>query len=277
MEVKSTEDFRFVRRTVQTSFEKTFIIGINLSVAIVAMTELQNVTNEEGITREEADFEWTSQQRGYLLSAFYYGYVVMQLPAGMLTKKVSAHIMFGVGTFVAGLISLATPLIVGNFYVFLLSRVLMGIFQAVAVPCILSFWTNWGPPLERARLHGIAIAGCFVGTVITMPLAGYLGQVWGWESIFYVFGGLVCVWYIVWLILIRENPDKDPFIRAEERDYIKRMIGEKRDLTPPPTPWLALWTSMPIWAVYVASTSWGWGFVTMLQQLPSYLKGNSRA
>lgn len=242
------------------------------------MTELKNITNESGVTVEVAEFDWTSKQRGYLLSSFYYGYVVMQLPAGMLLKKLSGHIAFGVGTFVPGLITLFTPLIAKHtsFITLLISRVVMGIFQAAAVPSILSFWISWAPPLERARLHGIAISGAFIGTVITMPLAGYVGQVFGWESIFYLFGALVCIWYVVWLFLIRETPDKDPFITEKERKYIQRTIGatKKENEPSPSVPWLKIFLSIPVWAVFVAGFSWGWGYVTMLTQLPSYLKGS---
>lgn len=248
-----------------------------MAVAIVAMTEVNNVTNSEGVVVEEAEFSWTSTQRGYFLSSFYYGYVLMQLPAGMILKKVSGHIAFGVGTFVPGLITLGTPLLAKHtsFEVLLISRVVMGVFQAAAVPSILSFWITWAPPLERARLHGIAISGAFIGTVITLPLAGYVGQVLGWESIFYVFGGIVCVWYVVWLILIRATPNTDPFITERERGYINRAIGGKKseESTSPPVPWKRILLSLPVWAVFIAGFSWGWGYVTMLTQLPSYLKG----
>lgn len=255
--------------------------GVNLAVAIVAMTEPKNITNSEGITEiQDPDFKWSSTQRGNLLAAFYYGYVTMQLPAGMILKKISGHIAFGVGTFVPGLITLVTPLLAthSSFEVLLISRIIMGMFQAAAVPSILSFWITWAPPLERARLHGIAISGAFIGTVITMPLAGWVGQVFGWESIFYVFGVIVCVWYVVWLILIRATPDTDPFISEREKGYIKRAIGERKEEDKsPPVPWLKILLSAPVWAVFIAGFSWGWGYVTMLNQLPSYLKGKSHS
>lgn len=47
---------------------------INLSsVAIVSMTELRNVSKPDGTTVEEAEFNWSSEQKGLILSSFFYG------------------------------------------------------------------------------------------------------------------------------------------------------------------------------------------------------------
>ncbi len=52
-------------------------------------------------------------------------------------------------------------------------------------------WALWSPPMERSLLTGLTYAGCQVGNVVTMPIAGYLckhGFAGGWPSIFYTFG-----------------------------------------------------------------------------------------
>lgn len=244
---------------------------VNLSVAIVAMT--QNITSEDGTIIEKADFHWTAQQKGIVLSSFYYGYVAIQIAAGVLVKKMSAHIIFGIGTAVPGVITLLTPLITVHlpFWVLIMSRIVIGIFQGVCVPCLMSFWTLWAPPLERARLHGIAVSGAFVGTVVGLPLSGVLGENFGWPSIFYVVGGIVMVWYVIWLILIRERPEKDPFITKFEKEYILNCIGERKETKNLTIPWISIFTSFSVWGLLLAGFGWGWGYVTMLTQLPSFL------
>lgn len=127
------------------------------------------------------------------------------------------------------------------------------------------------PPLERARLHGIAVSGAFVGTVVGLPLSGLLADYAGWEYIFYVIGAISLVWYIIWLISIRSSPENDSFISKYERNYIACTIGKQKEKISHPIPWLSILRSLPIHGVLIASLGWGWGYVTMLTQLPQFL------
>lgn len=128
-----------------------------------------------------------------------------------------------------------------------------------------------GPPLERSRLHGIAIAGAFVGTVVGLPLSGLLADNAGWQSIFYVIGSITLLWYLIWLILIRESPENDSFISSYERNYIATTIEKQNRDNSHPIPWLSIMRSLPIYGVLIASLGWGWGYVTMLTLLPQFM------
>ncbi len=39
----------------------------------------------------------------------------------------------------------------------------------------------------------------------------------------------------------------------------------------PPVPWLAIAASLPVWAIHIMSFCQGWGFYTLLTEIPSYL------
>ena len=36
-----------------------------------------------------------------------------------------------------------------------------------------------------------------------MPLSGALAENFGWETVFYAFGGIGAVWFIIWAFLIK--------------------------------------------------------------------------
>lgn len=44
-------------------------------------------------------------------------------------------------------------------------------------------------------------------------------------------------------------------------------------LQPLKTPWLAIMTSVPMWALIVVHSAQNWGFWTLLTEIPSYMSG----
>lgn len=102
-------------------------------------------------------------------------------------------------------------------------------------------------------------------------LSGILASTFGWSSIFYVFGAAGLVWYFLWVLIVRKSPEDDSFISEVEKKYIisNLNIQPKAGMD---TPWKAIFTSVPVYAIMVANVTSNWGFYTLLTQLPSYLK-----
>lgn len=85
-------------------------------------------------------------------------------------------------------------------------------------------------------------------------------------------GVIGCVWYILWVIVVREGPDKDKNITKDELRYIQDSLGTKTSNTIK-HPWKDIFTSKPVYAISASHFAENWGFYTMLTQLPSFLKG----
>ena len=64
-----------------------------------------------------------------------------------------------------------------------------------------------------------------LGTLVTMPFSGVLASELGWESIFYVQGGLSVLWYILWLIFVYDSPSLHPRISRTEKQMIESSLG----------------------------------------------------
>lgn len=247
---------------------------MNMSIAVVALTSVRNITNPEtGLIESKAEFAWTNKQKNFILSSFFIGYIISMLPTGILVKKISPTTVFGAGVLASSLITILTPMLAQSYTILVISRIIAGIFQGVIFPCLLAFWKTWAPPFERARLHAFAINGVCFGIVITLPLSGELGEKLGWRSIFYVTGTIGCLWYITWLAFVSRSPETDPFISERERTYIFATVGAETDSVSLPIPWRSILTSLPVWALIVAAYSWEWGFVTIATQLPSFFDG----
>lgn len=180
----------------------------------------------------------------------------------------------GLGIFATSVLTLFSPLAARAGVGWLIAlRVLMGLAEGVTFPCMHEIWSKWAPPMERSRMASIPYAGTFVGMVIAMSTCGILAENLGWESVFYVFGVIGMLWYISWVILIRESPEKDPHITDQEKYYI--MSSLKRSESQPQqrnVPWKAIFTSSAVWAIAASHFAENWGVYTMLTQLPTFLK-----
>lgn len=85
-------------------------------------------------------------------------------------------------------------------------------------------------------------------------------------------GTIGCIWYIFWVLIVRESPAKDKFISKDELRYIQESIGS-RNSAEVKHPWKSIFTSKAVYAICASHFAENWGFYTLLTQLPSFLKG----
>lgn len=87
---------------------------------------------------------------------------------------------------------------------------------------------RWIPPLERSKFAAIVYAGANFGTVVSLPVSGWLCSLdlmGGWPLAFYIFGALGLVWFIFWVFLIYDTPSCHPRICRQEQSFILASIG----------------------------------------------------
>jgi ACS family sodium-dependent inorganic phosphate cotransporter len=150
-------------------------------------------------------------------------------------------------------------------------RVIQGIFQGLAYPSCHALFAKWSPDTEKSRMISLSICGSYFGTVIANLTAGSLAVQYGWASIFYTFGAIGLVWFILWVLIVRKSPQSDKWITQKEKDYIMNNISSNAygNLK---TPWKKLFTSVPVLAVTINHFCFNWGHYTFLTELPIYLK-----
>ncbi|CAH4008459.1 unnamed protein product [Pieris brassicae] len=246
-------------------FFNVYALRVNLSVAVVAMTEPIEHVLDNGTIVYAPEFDWSSQTKGLVLSSFFYGYIVTQLPGGWLAAKIGGA---------TSLLTLFTPPLAHTSTALLIAvRVVEGLFEGVTYPCIHAIWSRWAPSDERARLATFAFSGSYVGTVVSMPICSLLAHYTGWPGIFYVFGIIGLVYTTIWWLVVKESPEKDSHITAAELKYIQDSRGTQAvEGSKIRHPWRAMLTSGPVWAIVMAHFSENWGFYTLLTFLPTFMQ-----
>ncbi|XP_038051386.1 sialin-like [Patiria miniata] len=263
-------------------FVNVYAMRVNLSVALVAMvnhTETNHsvtacpAPNATAIPKQ-GEFNWDQYTQGQILASFFYGYIFTQLPGGWLADRYGAKKLFGLGVLCTAVLTLVTPFAARAGYQWLIAlRVLEGLGEGVTFPAMHAMWGHWAPPLERSRLITLSYSGANLGTVISLPISGLLcgsDFLGGWPSVFYIFGSVGVVWFVMWMIFVHDKPSKHPRISEKERVYIETSIGHKQKNSS--VPWANILSSPRVWAIVVAHFCNNWGFYTLLTNLPTYLK-----
>uniref|UniRef100_A0A915KYK7 Sialin n=1 Tax=Romanomermis culicivorax TaxID=13658 RepID=A0A915KYK7_ROMCU len=276
-----------------------YSLRINFSVALVCMIDhkaVANLSKTENSTKAppecqrtivestaapvEGNLVWDKKSQGMLLGAFFWGYLATQILGGLMAQRFGGTKILAVNVFVSILVTFLTPVSTEvGFYATYFLRVLLGFVQGVTFPAFHTFWSVWSPPLERSILTSISYAGCQVGNLITLPLSSMLcryGFSGGWPSIFYVLGIFGAFWLILWLFYVSDSPSSHRFISDKEKHHIVQSLahqtGDTSRSSNISTPWRAIVTSVPIYAIFVAHFAADWATYTILTCLPTFLK-----
>jgi len=80
------------------------------------------------------------------------------------------------------------------------------LFEGTTFPALSVLLAAWVPSNERGKLGALVLGGGQVGTIMGNLLSGVFIEAYGWEFVFYFFGGLGCIWFaifvsIAWLSL----------------------------------------------------------------------------
>ncbi|XP_067632691.1 putative inorganic phosphate cotransporter [Eurosta solidaginis] len=257
-----------------------YSLRVNLSVAIVAMTD-KNATNPAF-----DEYDWDESIKSYLLSSFFWGYVVTQVPGGYLAHHYGAKYTFFFGVLVCSCLAILTPFCaeIGDWPLVLALRASQGLSQGMIFPSTHTFLSKWAPADERARLVSYCYSGAQFGTVVMLSISGYIASSWlGWPSIFYISGIVGILWSIIWYFCSASSPSEHPSISLAELRYIESSdqarrssdAGRTTSNTHAPAhkvPWGKIFTSAPFLTLIFVHSSNNWGFWTLLTEIPTYLK-----
>merc|ERR550534_830784 len=269
-------------------FANVYAMRVNLSVAIVAMVNNTAIASNSSIIDNstcpvaanstegpppDGPFAWGAKEQGWILGAFFFGYVVTQLPGGRLAEKYGGKRLYGGGILITSIFTLLTPLAATiSLPLFVIVRVIEGFGEGVTFPVMHALLAQWIPPNERSRMAGIVYSGAQAGTVLSLPISGFLCEAFGWPSVFYVFGLLGLVWWVGWCYLVYDSPQTHPRISSSERRYILNSLASSKSCSSTmPVPWRKVFSSGPVWALVVVHVAQNYGFYTLLTELPTYM------
>jgi sugar phosphate permease len=156
------------------------------------------------------DFDLSSVAAGSVLSAFFFGYALMQIPSGILADKfgparllVTAVVLWSIFTAMTGLAQSLTMLIA--------VRVLFGLSEGPAPAAVSKVIAVWAPRDQIGRSNGTVLAATLLGSAAAPALVAGVVIQWGWRAAFLglLFPGLLLA-LVLYLVLGRSGaPSSD--------------------------------------------------------------------
>ncbi|MDO4548086.1 MAG: MFS transporter [Clostridia bacterium] len=175
-------------------------------------------------------FNLSSTTYGLLSSMYFYPYVVMQLPNGILADKIGARktVAFGGLLTVIGTILFAAS---QNYALLCFGRVLVGMGVSTQMVCMQKLSSSWFRSSEMATISGInSTIGSLGGLISQAPLA-LLVSVVSWRMTFAGLAVFSAVVYVVCYLLVRDTPHDKGLPTIEELEGSISPKQNKREKT----------------------------------------------
>ncbi|MDR2030432.1 MAG: MFS transporter [Puniceicoccales bacterium] len=179
------------------------------------------------------EFGCTKTQIGWVFSAFPIVYGVGKFLSGALCDRVNVRYYMGIGLALAAtsslLIGCSTHIAAACGSVLLNPLVLIaifysfnGLFQSAGWPPIARLMTNWFSPKQLGTYWGIVNASHQLGSVTILLGGAWLGQHYGWRSIFFV-PALLCFFIAMALVrLLCDTPEAEGLPPLEVYEGLRR-------------------------------------------------------
>lgn len=181
----------------------------------------------------EEELHFGPELVGVILSAFFWGYTVMQIPSGWVADRfgpgktiLGSGLLWGLFQVITGFLHSSTA--------FMAIRALLGASEAPIYPASTKLQSIWLTKNERTRGAAIVDAGSPLGTAIGGPLiVAFLSWFGGWRGALVGAGILTALIVLLGYPFVHATPESSGRINDAEREYIQNALrkeyGEESD------------------------------------------------
>ncbi|MDA8337620.1 MAG: MFS transporter [Peptococcaceae bacterium] len=205
---------------------------------------------------------------GAAFSAFFLGYVLMQIPGGYIVDRLGPR-----RTLVAALLwyAVSTALIgtVRSFGALWLVLFLSGAGAQAEIPAVMKTLANWFPLKERSRASGVVLSAIALGPGVMPIVMVYLMSRFGWSSAFFFLLFPCSVAALLVFLGIRDEPRETPWISAKEIGEIE--AGKVAQQGKMDRPYRDVFGHGNLWVLAVIYFLFNIAFWGFIMWLPTYL------
>ena len=224
----------------------------------------------------EVDLHLTKTQMGSVMSSFFVGYALFQIPCGWLAdrwgSRKSLALFAVVWSVAAGAMAFASDYTSAAALWFT-----AGSAQAGAFACAASSLRKWLPMTRWAFGSGMLGSFMSLGGALSALLAGSLAEQLSWRELFVVFSLPGVVWGIVFFWWFRDTPTSHSSTNLLERQLIAagqpdQLESADAELVAASMPWLSMLASPSMWAICGQQFFRAAAYIFFATWFPTYLE-----
>jgi len=230
------------------------LLTVGLLISFIDRTSLSSALADKHFV---AEFSLTSVDRGWLNSAFFWAYGLMQLPMGWVVDRYGVKWPYTICFFVWCLATALTGLVTALFGLILM-RLLVGAAEAIVIPASYRWIGNNMGENHKGLAAGILSMGGKFGPAIGAPVAAWLIVSYSWKWMFVLTGLLGLLWLVPWILSVRNDlPSKEALAASKTRASSVTLRSLLR--------------SPVIWGAMVNNFCYGYFTFYCMTWMPAYL------
>lgn len=168
------------------------------------------IANEFKIPEANAGTITYLTQAGYAIGLFF------MVPLGDKIERKKQILM----TTFASVIALIIAATAQSFFILQIASLFLGI-TSIVPQLILPLAASLTVPEQRGKVVGTIMSGLLVGILLSRTLSGFIGQLWGWRSMFWIAAG-ICL--LIFFAIQKKFPVNKPQFQGSYGQLIQSLF-----------------------------------------------------
>jgi sugar phosphate permease len=200
----------------------TRVLGYLLVLYIINFVDRHNI-GFAVIGGMDKDLHIGPAEAGLSGGIFSLGYILLQVPSGILVEKYDAKTLIAFFTVAWGAVAAATGF-AQNGTELLILRFLLGLIDGGVWTMILVVLARWFPGRDRAKANSIWLTSLPLAFIIMAPISGLLLSEFDWRALFIIEGVPAIFLGLLYFLHSASRPEDASWLRASDR---ARILGEQ--------------------------------------------------
>ena len=198
-----------------------FLLGLSVLINYI---DRSNLSIAAPLIKDELGI--TGTQLGALLSAFFYTYALLQIPAGWLVDRFDVKWVFALGFFVWSASTAVTGLLHG-FAALLIARVVLGVGESIAFPSCGKIIGTYFQESRRGFANSIVMTGLALGPALGIWIGSNVIGRFGWRPFFIALGVIGLLWLVPWWAWMQRGTGQANSTHARGKSGILAILRQR--------------------------------------------------
>ena len=179
------------------------LVLLSLGV-LIAYVDRTSISSALAVPAFNAHFGLDDLDRGWVNSAFFWAYALVQLPIGWVVDRYGVKAPYTI-CFALWCAATAITGMIDTLAMLVLMRFIVGAAEAVVMPASYRWIRNNFKEGQNGTAVGLFAMGNKFGPALGAPLAAWLIVNYDWRLMFIATGVAGLIWLVPWVVLVRSD------------------------------------------------------------------------